>query len=79
MPPRGGLCFVPPVEVFVSCLQERSLFASEEVFVRASEEDFPLPPRRALSLPPEEVFVLASEEGFVSAPPKARAWFVRAS
>ena len=66
---------MPPVEVFVSCLQERSLFASEEVFVRASEEDFPLPPRRALSLPPrralslppEEVFILASEEGLVSA------------
>ena len=42
---------MPPVEVFVSCLQERSLFASEEVFVRASEEDFPLPPRRALFPP----------------------------
>ena len=72
--PRGGLCFVPPVEVFVRLRRGLSL-ASEEDFPLPPRRALSLPPRRALSLPPEEVFVLASEEGFVSAPPKARAWF----
>jgi hypothetical protein len=87
--PSGGLCFVPPVEVFVSCPQWRSLFRAPsgglcfvppsgglcfvplgEVFVRLRRGLCPRL-RRGLSL--------ASEEGFVSAPPEARAWFVRAS
>ena len=67
---------MPPVEVFVSCPQGRSLFRAPsgglcfvppgEVFVRLRRGLCPRL-RRGLSLASEEGFILASEEGFILA------------
>jgi hypothetical protein len=56
--PSGGLCFVPPVEVFVSCPQWRSLFRAPQwrSLFRASRRGLCSPPKRSLSAPPKRTF-----------------------